>query len=237
MVQRQIYIDANTKLVRLGGRPPRIAMTLLVVQLGLFLLFAFSDGPKWIAAHLALSWGQAIGKFEIWQPATALLIHLGVRSLVLDLAALWFFGSALERWWGQKRFLKFFVVTGVVGLLVGLAFGSRMPTALLAGSQGAAMALLLATAIIFPQHLAQVAVGRILPMKTHVLALVMGGAVLLGSLISGLWLDLAMQLGGAACGLFFLGPRRLIQEWRVKRMKKKLHVVDGGRKDSGPYLN
>lgn len=235
MFDQRIPIDPNARFVRLGGRPPRVTMALLIAQLAVFLLFVFADAPKWLTEHFALSAGKALGLFELWQPLTALWIHLGLRSLVFDLAVLWLFGSALERWWSGRRFAIFWGVTGVAGLLVGMLVGMAKPTALMAGSQGSAVAMLIACAIIFPQHL--VHLRTVIPIKATLLCLLLVGFVLLGGLISRLWFDVAIQLGGALAALFFLGPRRLIQEWRVKRMKKKLHVIDGGKGDRGPYLN
>ncbi|PIE17508.1 MAG: hypothetical protein CSA65_08780 [Proteobacteria bacterium] len=235
MLDRRLPIDPNARFVRLGGRPPRITMALLIAQLAVFLLFVFADAPTWLTEHLALSASKALGLFEVWQPVTALWIHLGLRSLVFDLVVLWLFGSALERWWGGRRFAVFWGVTGVVGLVVGMLVGMAKPTALMAGSQGSAVAMLIASAIIFPAHL--IHLRTIIPIKATLVCLLMVGFVLLGGVISRLWLDIAIQLGGGLAAVAFLGPRRLIQQWRVKRMKKKLHVIGGGKNDSGPYLN
>ncbi len=240
MFKRQVTVDPNARMVRLGGRPPRVTFALLIAQLAIFLLFLFSDAPKWMVAHLALSADKALTHREIWQPFSALWIHLGLRSLIFDLAVLWLLGSALERWWGQKRFTIFFGVTGIAGLLVGMIAGLAQPATLMAGSQGAAMAMLLAGAFIFPNHL--IHLRTLIPIKAHLVFLLLGAFILLGGVISGLWFDLAIQLGGVVAAFAFIGPRQRLAAWRVQRMKRKLHVVDGGRRDGdgrdrGPYLN
>lgn len=242
MIGKQILVDPNAKMLRLGGRPPKVTLVLLIVELTLFVLMAFIPIPQWIPEHLVLSADGLFARKEIWQPLTALFLHLGLRSTFLDAATLWIFGSALERWWGPKRFLRFYLVTGVMGLLVGASVGLAAPRALLFGSEGAAMAMIIATAVIFPRHL--IHLHRLTPLKVGVSCLVLGIVTLLGTLLSAAWLQLAVLAGGAITALFFLGPRRMLgqllakQARRARVEKSHLEVVDGGKKDKEPkYWN
>jgi membrane associated rhomboid family serine protease len=236
-MKRQIIVGPNTPIVRLGGRPPRVVQWLLVEQVGLFLAYAFADGPAWVRQLLAASGGGTLARLQVYQPLTALWIHLGTQALLFNALVLWLFGSALERWWGGRRFLTFWIVTGVVGLCVGVPFGLLAPERALAGSAGARMAMLLATARIFPRHL--VSLYRLLPFKAGVACLLLGAILLLGDLMSGRYLELAVQLGGAAVALLFLfPPGRQLGQWRVRRAKRKFGVLEGGRGKKGKrYLN
>jgi membrane associated rhomboid family serine protease len=67
--------------------------------------------------------------------------------------ALWMFGPALERHWGSKRFLIFYLSCGAAGgvfylLLVIIGFLPALP---MVGASGAILGMLAACAILFPQ--------------------------------------------------------------------------------------
>ncbi len=103
MRRRYIEIRPDTRIVNLGGRPPKVVLALLVAQIGLFVIYAFADGPPWVAEHLAASAGRCLRHLQLYQPLTALVIHLGTRGLLFNALSLWIFGSALERTWGPWR--------------------------------------------------------------------------------------------------------------------------------------
>ncbi|MBW2733277.1 MAG: rhomboid family intramembrane serine protease [Deltaproteobacteria bacterium] len=235
MLGKPTYVDPNAKMLRLGGRPPRTTLTLLILQLSLFVLMAFIPLPRWIPEHLVLSANGLFSGKEIWQPLTALVLHLGLRSTFFDMATLWIFGAALERWWGGKRFLKFYLVTGVVGLLVGATVGLASPLTPLFGSDGAAMAMIIATAVIFPRHL--VHLHRLTALKVGLSCLILGAVTLVGTMLSAAWLQVAVLIGGGLTAAVFLGPRRTLGELlakraqRIRREKSNLELIDGGKKD------
>jgi membrane associated rhomboid family serine protease len=234
--RRYIEIRPDTKIVNLGGRPPKIVLSLLVAQVGLFLIYAFADGPPWVAEHLAASADRSLLHLQLYQPLTALVIHLGTRGLLFNALSLWIFGSALERYWGPWRFLLFFVVTGAVGLLVGVFFGLLKPQVALYGSGGATLAMTLAVALIFPAHM--IFFFGLLPIKARLFGLVLAGFLLLGNLLGSHFLEAAVEAGGALCALpFVFPPNQLLGRLRVRRAKRKLKVVEGGKRDDKRYLN
>ena len=53
------------------------------------------------------------GEFKIWQPLTHLFMHGGFNHLLFNMFSFWMFGSVLENIWGPKRFLNFYVITGL----------------------------------------------------------------------------------------------------------------------------
>jgi membrane associated rhomboid family serine protease len=238
MRRRQVVIGPETKIVRIAGRPSRLLITLIAVQLGLFLLYAFAEGPAWVGRHLALSAGQALGLFQVWQLLTAPWIHLGSREVLVNLVTLWVLGAPLQRWWGPRRLLLFYVITGFGGMVTALLLGLLWPTRQVAGSAGASAALLVAFAVIFSDHLVFVYRG-VLPLKAKWLGLLLLGFVLLGDLLRGAYLQVALELGGGLTALLFVySPRRLLGALRLRRAKRKFKVIEGQRSDDGPtYLN
>jgi len=237
-MRRQMIIGPDTKLTHVGGRPTRAVLALLIIQIGLFVAWAFADAPAWVALHLAASAEQTLHKHELWQPLSAFWLHLGARDIFFNSLVLWIFGSALERWWGSRRFVVFWIVTGTIGIAVGVVAGLLQPQTLLTGSAGAATATMVAFAFLFPEHL--VFFYGVLPLKAKHLALVLIGFTLVGSLLGRSFLELPVQLGGAAAALLFvMRPRRkrVTQQTRAEDARRKLHVIQGGKHDEKRYWN
>jgi len=55
--------------------------------------------------------------FRPYQIVTHMFMHGGFFHLLFNMLALWMFGSVVERAWGPKRFLIFYLVCGVVAAL------------------------------------------------------------------------------------------------------------------------
>jgi membrane associated rhomboid family serine protease len=233
-VRRQIIIGPDTKIARAGGRPPLVVAGLLVQQVGFFIVWAFADGPAWVARHLAASASRCYLQHELWQPLSALFVHLSSRSLLVNAVALWIFGSALERFWGTRRFLLFWLTTGALGLALGTALGLLLPHEVVGGSAGAAAGLIAAFGLVFRGH--WVSFYGVLPLKAGPLAVVLAGFLAVGNLLGAAYMELAVQAGGAGTALLFLfrsRPRRAPKT----DVKHKLQVLDGGKKDSPRYWN
>ena len=51
--------------------------------------------------------------FRPYQLVTHMFMHGGLFHLLFNMLALWMFGTVLERVWGPKRFLTFFLICGI----------------------------------------------------------------------------------------------------------------------------
>ena len=51
--------------------------------------------------------------FKIWQPITYMFMHGGFTHILFNMFALFSFGSVLETRWGAKRFINFYLITGL----------------------------------------------------------------------------------------------------------------------------
>ncbi len=88
--------------------------------------------------------------FRPYQLVTHMFAHdpSSIFHILFNMYALWMFGSVLERVWGPKRFLIFYLVCG---LAAGVAQMVTMsPMGLAVGASGAIMGLLAAFAYLFP---------------------------------------------------------------------------------------
>ena len=94
-------------------------------------------------------WSLSTGNFRIWQPLTYMFMHGSFDHLFFNMFSLWMFGSALENYWGSKRFLFYYLVCGIgAGLLNMLVPGVHVSV----GASGAVYALLLAFGMIWPNN-------------------------------------------------------------------------------------
>lgn len=68
---------------------------------------------------LGLSWVES-ETFRPWQFITYMFMHADPMHLFFNMFALWMFGYLIENFWGAKRFLTFYFVTGIGAALVQL---------------------------------------------------------------------------------------------------------------------
>jgi membrane associated rhomboid family serine protease len=100
-------------------------------------------------------WGLNVpGAFHPWQLLTYSFLHVSLLHLGLNMFAIWMFGSALERKWGQLRYLLTYllsVVTAAAAHLVVTGYLMRYSGPVI-GASGGAFGLMLAYALYFPNH-------------------------------------------------------------------------------------
>jgi membrane associated rhomboid family serine protease len=51
--------------------------------------------------------------FGVWQLVTYMFMHGGFTHILFNMFALWMFGNVLENVWGPRRFLNYYLVTGI----------------------------------------------------------------------------------------------------------------------------
>ena len=56
--------------------------------------------------------------FKFWQPITHMFMHADLRHLGFNMLSLYMFGSAMERAWGQKKFIFFYFSAGLGAALI-----------------------------------------------------------------------------------------------------------------------
>lgn len=60
--------------------------------------------------------------FRPYQLITYMFMHGGIDHIFFNMFALWMFGNVLENFWGSKRFLIFYMVTGIGAALIYLGY-------------------------------------------------------------------------------------------------------------------
>lgn len=135
-----------------GLQPGRLLTTavrvLIVVHIVGYLVVVLPSDAGRVVVLLGLSSQGFIGSLRLWQVVTYPFLDGCAWGLISSLFVLLFFASGLEREWGAKRFLIFYlimsVVTGLLRLIPELGTGS-----VLVGDLGVNCAILGAFAIVF----------------------------------------------------------------------------------------
>ena len=87
------------------------------------------------------------GLFKPYQLVTHMFAHdpSNFFHILFNMYALWMFGSVLERVWGPKKFLIFYLACGIAAAVAQMLTGTAA-----IGASGAVMGLLAAFAYLFP---------------------------------------------------------------------------------------
>ena len=194
---------------------PPVVQALLIINGGIFVL-ELSSSDRLIEA-LAL-WplgltdttmlGAPVPQFRLWQLVTYSFLHGGVMHLLLNMYALWLFGSRMENVWGPKAFTLYYFVCVIGAGLVQLFIASQgtgesgiYPTI---GASGGVFGLLLAFGLTFPnERLMLIFPPVVLQAKWFVLIY---GAIELWAGVTGTEAGVAhfAHLGGMLFGYFLL---------------------------------
>lgn len=94
-----------------------------------------------------------IADLSLWRYVTYQFMHAGAFHIGFNMLALYFLGPVLERHWGSRRFLGFYLGCGIAGGMtyVFLASVHWLDIGPMLGASGAILGLLVACAILFPQ--------------------------------------------------------------------------------------
>ena len=93
---------------------PTITKQLLIINC---IAFLASQLVPSITSWCGLHYWQA-SQFHIYQLVTYIFMHGGWAHLFFNMFALWMFGAVMERTWGSKRFIIYYLVCGIgAGLL------------------------------------------------------------------------------------------------------------------------
>jgi membrane associated rhomboid family serine protease len=178
--------------------------SVIIRPLGNFLFTSFSVYPATVAMSL-----------QLWRPITYQFLHAGLWHLFLNMLILFFFGPMLERLWGSRKFLIFYLVCGATGGLLYplLVLVGWLDIGVLVGASGSILGMLAAGAILFPNLI--VYVWGIVPVKLVVLTVILALVSILTLLRPEQFANAggeAAHLGGMVAGAVYV----LSQSWRAK---------------------
>ncbi|MEE9219349.1 MAG: rhomboid family intramembrane serine protease [Acidobacteriota bacterium] len=235
---------------RIGGPLTPMVRRLLIANGVVFFLeviaFAIPVGARLSGYRLMLEFfglvpADVLQRGWIWQLGTYMFLHsVGgflPLHLILNMLMLWIFGGDLERSWGSREFLRYYLFTGVGAGLTVLAVtpGSPIPTI---GASGALYGILMAYGMLFPNRI--VLLYFVFPVRVKWLVLFAGLLTLYASLTQpGGGVSHLAHLGGLVFGWIYLKRawrlRQLIAELRWHYRRRRFRVHEDDRSDGGRY--
>lgn len=123
-----------------------VIRTLISINAALFLIRYLMVG-QFDMLNLGLS-----SEPEIWQPITYMFVHGDFFHIFMNMFVLWMFGTEMESIWGGKKFLQYYLCTGIGSGLVWLIFNYGSNYSILIGASGAIYGILLAYGLMFPNR-------------------------------------------------------------------------------------
>ena len=212
------------------------ALVLIQTVLYLFYLFVPQVHPLF-DAHLAL--GPGFWHGELWQPLTAMFVHISPNplGLIFNLIGIWFVGAFIERTNGTRRFLLLFLTAGILGFVaMGLMMRVR-PYGLGEGSGFAVLALFVAFGRMYDRSPASILGGLV--MQARHLAMLLVGFSIAVDLARGDWASLAATVVSSSVGFMlggtgFIGIGDALSLFRARRLRRRYRVLDGGQAGERP---
>lgn len=150
-------------MIRRYSLTPTVVMMLLLLN-GVMYLLEISSGDTLIDALALWPWDtssttlleQALPHFQIWQLVSYAFLHGSITHLLLNMYALWLFGTRMEYVWGARAFALYYffcvIGAGLVQLFIATQAagqGGIYPTL---GASGGVFGLLLAFGVTFPNE-------------------------------------------------------------------------------------
>jgi membrane associated rhomboid family serine protease len=239
----QAYGGASSSS-RMAGAP--VVKWLLIINAAVWLLEMMTNKAPippsgYARGHDSLLWhwghfsvGAAVEHFQIWRFFTFQFLHANGHHLLVNMIGLFFFGHFAERWWGSRKFLFFYLSTGVAGALFYVllfylgwfakqGYDSSIP---MVGASAGIFGILACVTIVAPNL--RVLLFFFIPMSMRTFAIL---ALSISVVVIGLNLNNAGgeagHLGGAILGFILMRYPQLLSFVSGKRTaKQRRPVVD-----------
>jgi len=153
---------------------------LLISNIVIYFLDIFFFGANQETRGHLFIWGHfsveiAMNQVQIWRFLTFQFLHADGMHLFGNMLAMYFFGIFAERWWGSKKFVFFYLASGIAGVLLYLilfytgVFGIVPAYRPMVGASAGIFAILVCAAIIAPNL--RVLLFFIIPVRMKTMAI------------------------------------------------------------------
>ncbi len=203
-------------------RPGRAVKIMLGINVAVFVVQLFLDRPTaaYPSGPISRWFGVTVGEpWQIWRFFTAQFLHANFWHILFNMLGLYILGSSLERHYGAKRFVAFYLTCGVAAglsyVIIGAAMGSAEWIPLI-GASGGVYGIVLACAVYFPHFMI---IFLFFPVPIRLAAIIIFGGMIItvlsgltgGGATSEFWSQ-AAHFGGAICAAVWI--------WGVPRFRR-----------------
>jgi len=199
-----------------GGGLPQTVKYLLIANGVVFLLELVIGGS--MIYYFGLVPRLITSQFMVWQFFTYMFLHGGFFHLLFNMFVLWMFGSDIERAWGSRAFLKYYLICGLGAGAFNFVLAINSPIPVI-GASGAIYGVLVAFAMLFPNRL--VYIYFLFPIKAKYLVIIFAAIEFFASL--------GQSQGGVAhfahLGGMVVGFLYLKSDWRLPSFFSKVRDV------------
>jgi membrane associated rhomboid family serine protease len=185
---------------------PKGIRTLIVITAAVWI----AQLLPWIGSAL-MQWGslvpcQAFGQGQLWRCVTYLFLHdpSGPFHILFNMLTLWMFGVELEEMWGTKKFVLFYLISGIGSGLFSIitVVSPIMWMTPVIGASGGVLALLTVYALYFPRR--QILLFFLVPVNVIVAVAIFGFISLYGSMRGVGNVSHLTHLGGIVVGVLYV---------------------------------
>ncbi|HEX5045028.1 MAG TPA: rhomboid family intramembrane serine protease [Candidatus Polarisedimenticolaceae bacterium] len=218
---------------------------IVVACAGVYLLeiatYLGSGRSAWFMELFGLSSWGVLHRLFLWQPLTYMWLHaLDPMHVVFNMLSLWLLGGELERQWGARRFLVYYLVCGV-GAAPFIVAADMIPGAHAStvGASGAIFGIIVAFGVVFAERV--IYLMALFPIKARTFAWIMFAVAFLSMLTqTQAGVSSIAHLGGMLVGWLYLKRIWRLPDmyrelrWRLRR--RRFRVMDS-RGDDNRYLH
>ena len=195
----QDSFEKSRKVERIFAmKKPIITYLIIAICVIMFLITCvFSKGRLDISASLLVRLGGNLGYYtkngEYYRLFTCMFLHAGIIHLLCNMYSLYVIGPQIESFYGKYKFIFIYIVSGICGSLLSLAFSQDNIVSV--GASGAIFGLL-GSILYFGYHY-RVYLGNVL--KSQIVPIIILN-LMIGFMISGI--DNFAHIGGLVGGVF-----------------------------------
>lgn len=183
-----------------------VVKQLIIINIILFIGTTYLPMLPELKSMLALHKPGA-GNFMPIQLVTHMFMHASLSHLFFNMLGLFFFGPWLERLWGSKKFLIFYLFSGLGGLVGHLLLGfdySYPVDQVVLGASGAVVGIVVGFALNFPEQKIMLLIPP-MPVKAKYLAIFyVGYDLFMGLTNASSGIAHFAHLGGALFGFLLI---------------------------------
>lgn len=132
--------DKNARLQQVFSfGKPRLIWVLIIINIIMFILLELNGGSINIETLITngAKYNPAIVDGEWWRIVSSMFLHIGAIHLLMNMIAVYYLGTAVEKIYGSIRFIIIYFIAGIIGGLTSFAFNIHVA----AGASGALFGL------------------------------------------------------------------------------------------------